>query len=174
MTDAFLLRHFDAPITDAAFDEMLQQSGGCLGIYRVQWCGSLLSNDGHRLFCSFQAPDLESLRQGLRKAGETNFAPWAGSVHDAPSPTAPPADAANVLVARSFDAPVTLDEIQAIEDAGASCLELRGVEFARTYFSLDRKQMVCLYRAPDAEAVREAQRAAGMPFDAVWGFRRKT
>jgi len=173
MTDAFLLRHFDEPYTDESFAEMLQQAGGCLGLYRVEWCGSLLSQDGHRLFCAFKTPDLESLRQSLRQAGETTFSPWAGSVHDAPSPSAPPAEEANVVVARRFDAPVALDDIQAIEDAGAHCLEMRGVEFARTYFSHDRRLMVCLYRAPDAEAVREAQRAAGMPFDAVWAFRRK-
>ena len=99
--------------------------------------------------------------------------PWAGTVHDSPAEGAPPADAANVAVERSFEAPVTLEEIQAIEDAGASCLEARDVAFVRTFFSRDRKRMVCLYRAPDAEAVREAQRGAKMPVDAVWSFQLK-
>jgi hypothetical protein len=79
-----------------------------------------------------------------------------------------------VVVERSFDSPVTLEEVQAIEDAGAACLAARNVEFVRTIFSRDRKRMICLYRAPDAEAVREAQRKAGMPVDAVWSFRLKS
>jgi hypothetical protein len=41
----------------------------------------------------------------------------------------------------------------------------------RTLFSTDRKRMICLYHAPDAESVRLAQRAAGMPFGEVWPFR---
>jgi hypothetical protein len=32
--------------------------------------------------------------------------------------------------------------------------------------------MICLYRAPDADAVREAQRQAGVPFTSVWRFAR--
>ena len=62
---------------------------------------------------------------------------------------------------------------QAREDAHQWCLDTHGVSFVRTYFSQDRKRMICLYRAPDAEAVREAQRKAGMPLDAVWSFRLK-
>ena len=77
----------------------------------------------------------------------------------------------NVVVERSFEEPVTIGEIQAIEDAGASCLETHQVTFVRTFFSRDRKRMICLYRAPDAEAVRVAQRMAGMPVDSVWSFR---
>ena len=30
---------------------------------------------------------------------------------------------------------------------------------------------MCLYRAPDAESVRIAQREAGMPVERVWSFR---
>jgi hypothetical protein len=173
MSDVFVLRSFDPPLTDESFDALARNGADCLGLYRVQWQQSLLSADGRRLLCWFQAPDAESARLALRKAGSHDAAPWSGTIHDAPGPDAPPADAANVAVERCFEAPVALEDIQAIEDAGASCLTLHGVEFARTFFSRDRKRMVCLYRAPDAEAVRTAQRKAGVPFDAVWSFRLK-
>ena len=81
-------------------------------------------------------------------------------------------DHANVIVERTFDEPVALEEVQAIEDAGAWCLETHNVEFVRTFFSTDRKRMVCAYRAPDAESVRLAQREAKMPFTDVWSFQR--
>jgi hypothetical protein len=73
-----------------------------------------------------------------------------------------------VVVERSFDQPVAFEDIQAIEERGAWCLEAHGVRFERTYFSGDRRRMICVYEAPDAESVRLAQRRAGMPFGPVW------
>jgi hypothetical protein len=174
MTEVFVQRTFDPPLSDEGFEAMAREGMECLGLYRVEWRQSLLSADGRRLFCWFSAPDAESTRQALRQAGSHDAIPWPGSVHDSPASGAPPAEAANVVVERSFDEPVTIDEIQAIEDEGAHCLEARDVQFVRTIFSRDRKRMVCLYRAPDAEAVREAQRMAGMPVESVWSFRLKS
>jgi hypothetical protein len=174
MSDVFVIRSFDPPLNDASFDAMARDGAHCLDLHRVQWQRSLLSKDGRRLVCWFRAPDAESTRLALRQAGSPDAFPWSGTVHDAPAPDAPAPDAANVVVERSFDTPVSLEEIQAIEDAGAGCLQARNVEFVRTFFSRDRRRMICLYRAPDAEAVREAQRMAGMPVDAVWSFRLKS
>ena len=76
-----------------------------------------------------------------------------------------------VVVERSFAEPVALEDIQAIEDRGAWCLEAPGVRFVRTYLSRDRRRMVCLYEAADAESVRLAQQKAGMPFETAWSAR---
>jgi hypothetical protein len=76
-----------------------------------------------------------------------------------------------VVVERAFPQPVAFGDIQAIEDRGASCLEAHGVRFLRSYFSRDRRRMICLYEAPDAEAVRLAQEKAGVPFETVWTSR---
>jgi hypothetical protein len=73
-----------------------------------------------------------------------------------------------VIVERSFREPVQFEAVQAQEDAGAWCLDLHRVHFLRTYFSADRSRMICLYEAPDAEAVRRAQKQIAMPLDAVW------
>lgn len=172
MTEIFLERTFEEPLTDERFAEMVSSSASCYGLYRVEWRRSLISADRHRLFCCFVAPDAESLRDALRKAGGSGTL-WPGTVHDSPAANAPSLEAANVLVERSWDESVTLDEIQAIEDAGAICLETHKVKFVRTFFSRDRKRMICLYQAPDAEAVRTAQRMAEMPVDRVWSFELK-
>ena len=76
-----------------------------------------------------------------------------------------------VVVERSFREPVAMDELQAIEDRGRACLEMRAVRFLRSYFSRDRMRMICLYDAPDAESVRKAQTKVGLPFDRVWASR---
>jgi hypothetical protein len=73
-----------------------------------------------------------------------------------------------VIVEREFEVPQDFAEIQAAEDRHGWCLEARGVVFVRSYFSRDHRRMICLYEAPDAESVREAQREAGLPFSAVW------
>ena len=73
-----------------------------------------------------------------------------------------------VVVEREFPEPAVFGEIQAVEDAGAWCLDLHQVRFVRTYFSSDRQRMICLYEAPDAESVRLSQRRIGLPFERVW------
>jgi hypothetical protein len=76
-----------------------------------------------------------------------------------------------VLVERSFARPVDLADVQATEDRGADCLEAHGVRFLRTFFARDRRRMICLYDAPDAESVRLAERNASVPFDSAWSAR---
>jgi len=168
MTEMILEREFDPPVTGEAVMDMATESGSCFSLYRVDWNQSFLSADGRRLICWMTAPDAESARVALRQAGIGEHRLWPGTVHDPAGPDAPPWQQANVLVERSWEEPVAMDDIQAIEDAGAHCLETYRVKFARTFFSLDRKKMICLYRAPDAESVRQAQQKARMPLDTVW------
>lgn len=78
---------------------------------------------------------------------------------------------ARVIVERRFDEPQAFDEIQAQEDRFAWCLEQHRVQFIRSYFSRDRRRMICEYEAPDAETVREVQRTANMPFERIWTAR---
>ncbi|MCA9773972.1 MAG: DUF4242 domain-containing protein [Myxococcales bacterium] len=73
-----------------------------------------------------------------------------------------------VIVERAFGEPVEFQSLQDLEDKAAWCLELHGVRFLRTFLSSDGRRMICLYEAPDAEAVRKSQRTAGLPFERVW------
>ena len=73
-----------------------------------------------------------------------------------------------VVVERSFAEPVAFEDIQSLEDRGGWCLEAHGVRFLKTYFSRDRRRMICLYEAPDAESVRLAEEKAGVPFEHAW------
>jgi len=171
MNEILVERHWDRPLTDADIAAMLESTGGCLAAHRCGWYGSLLSADGHELFCHFTGPDAESVRIALHEAGSPRGSVWTGTVHDAPGVTESALVQANVLVSRRFDEPAVLEEIQAVEDAGAGCLEAHRVRFVRTFFSRDRRRMISLYQAPDAESVRMAQRETGMPVERVWAFR---
>lgn len=170
MVELFLERDFFPPVSHADLQAAWGGAIGCFELHRVEWRGSLLSLDGRKLVCNFRAPDAESARIALRSGGADIRRLWPGTVHDAPDLQCFAADAANVIVRRSFARPVEVTDLQAREDAAAWCFDVRHVKFVRTYFSLDRTRMLCLYRAPDAESVREAQRIAAMPMDDVWGF----
>jgi Nickel responsive protein SCO4226-like len=142
-------------------------SAQCFDLHRVRWHGSFLAAAGFDMVCWFSAVDAESIRIALRQNGVDMRRLWRGTVHYGPERVTP-----NVIVERSFEEPVNLEEVQAIEDASAGCLETHRVKFSRTFFSVDRKRMLCLYEAPDAESVRVAQREAAMPVDRVWAFTR--
>ena len=73
-----------------------------------------------------------------------------------------------MLVERTFEQPVVFKEFFALGQRNIACFESHDVRFARSYFSTDRRRMICLFHAPDAEAVRHANRIAGTPFDRVW------
>jgi hypothetical protein len=172
MSDVFLERNWDEPLTTAILENMIEDVHGCFGLYRVEWQESLLSTDGKKLLCHFRGPDAESVRVALRQGDADVSNLWPGTVHDAPGLPDEELRGANVVVLRKFDEPVALEDIQAIEDANIACLETHRVKFVRTFFSSDRRRMACLYRAPDAESVRIAQRQANMPVERVWAVRR--
>ena len=73
-----------------------------------------------------------------------------------------------VIVERSLEDAPNFEAVQAMEDAVAWCLEEHRVQFIRSYFSKDRKTMVCEYEAPDAESVRVVQRTGNLPFERIW------
>src|SRR5687767_13604383 len=73
-----------------------------------------------------------------------------------------------VLVERRFEQPTQFTDIQGLEDAGISCLETHHVRFLKSFLSKDRRRMLCLYEAPDAESVRLAEEQAKVPYERAW------
>ncbi|MFZ1863310.1 MAG: nickel-binding protein [Polyangiales bacterium] len=58
-----------------------------------------------------------------------------------------------IVVEREFPKPLTDDQVHRMYDE-AQCVDLYRVKGIRSYLSPDRKRLVCVFRAPDAEAVR--------------------
>jgi hypothetical protein len=164
VADIFVERDLNPPVTAQEVLAMAQQATHCLKLHGIDWVESYLSVSGKSLVCHFISPDTETTRTAIRQTGSDFRAVWAGTLHEGAASD----EMATVMVTRCFDEPAALDDIQAIEDAGIACLKMRDVTFVKTLFSTDRKRMMCLYQAPDAEAVRDAQREAGMPVDQIW------
>jgi hypothetical protein len=73
-----------------------------------------------------------------------------------------------IIVERTFEAPLTEDELHAVERRMAPCLDLYRVRWIRSYWSSDRRRMICEYEAADTGSVRKVQHEAKAKFDRVW------
>ena len=75
---------------------------------------------------------------------------------------------AHMILEQNFTAPYTDEDHIRDGKVLDPCLEAHGATWVRSYLSVDRMRMVCEFTAPDAEAVRESYRNAGLTFDRVW------
>lgn len=73
-----------------------------------------------------------------------------------------------IVVERLLDASFGLTTLWELAEKAGWCADLHRVTFVGTWFSQDARRMVCLYRAPDCEAVRQTQRVAGIPVTQLW------
>jgi hypothetical protein len=72
------------------------------------------------------------------------------------------------MVDRRFANPVKVEEFTAAGKVLMPCLEARDVKWISSHLASDGMHSICVYEALDAEAVREANRTAGVPFERVW------
>ncbi|MDX2170136.1 MAG: DUF4242 domain-containing protein [Deltaproteobacteria bacterium] len=165
MSTIVMERRRAAAMREADVLAEVEASRWCRDAYRVGHHMSLLAHDGRRVVCQLEAPDVEAVRSVLDRLGEVAERLWPASLHGGSGPLAV---REVVVVERDFPAAVGFDELQAREDAAAWCLEAHRVVFLRTLFAADRRRMLCLYTAPDAESVRRAQQQAAMPVSSVW------
>jgi hypothetical protein len=71
----------------------------------------------------------------------------------------------------SFNTPIVLADLAAIERSCTWCFESHRVQLVRLFLARNRKRAVLVFRAPDAESVRLACRHAQMPLERVWPCR---
>jgi hypothetical protein len=74
----------------------------------------------------------------------------------------------HIIVERTFDTPLTQEELAAVEARMAPCLDLYNVQWIRSFWSADRRRMICEYDATDVASVRNVQREAAAKFDRAW------
>ena len=74
----------------------------------------------------------------------------------------------HMIVETVFDPPVSDADLDGLAVKLGPCLEGHDVRWVRSYMSLDRRRRVCIFQAPDADAVRASFRSAGVKFERVW------
>ena len=65
---------------------------------------------------------------------------------------------------RAFD----VERFNAAQRRNAPCLRVHGVHHTVSYVTRDGLRMICVFDAPDAEAVRRAARQLGFQSESVW------
>ena len=75
---------------------------------------------------------------------------------------------ARIVMEQVFEQPMSDEKLAEFAKRLDACLDVHEGTWARTYLANDRRRMFCEFEAPDAEAVRDALRTSGIPFDRVW------
>jgi hypothetical protein len=74
----------------------------------------------------------------------------------------------HVIVEYAFDPPATDEDCDRMAQQLDPCLEAQGARWLQAFLALDRRHRICIYEAPDAEAVRSAYRMAKVGFVRAW------
>lgn len=69
---------------------------------------------------------------------------------------------------RVFTTPVSPEMFAAAGERLVPCLQVRESKWLASYLAADGSRSTCLFEAPNAEAVRQANHSAKLPFDRVW------
>lgn len=169
METVIVERRFETP---AVMDEV--QAAGrataawCREQYRVTYLHTYLSLDRQTMICIYTAPDADSVRRTQETAGLPVLRAWPGElVIDSGSPAARPG-LATVLVERALPQPMPREAVIEMFDRGGHCLDRHRARSLRSYQSLDRTRVLCVFEAPDAESVRIASRQMAAPFERVY------
>jgi hypothetical protein len=73
-----------------------------------------------------------------------------------------------LVVEERFDPPVDVSQVNPNADKLSPCLPTYDVKWVASFLAADGSRCVCVYDAPNADAVRQAYRTAGVPFQTVW------
>jgi hypothetical protein len=73
-----------------------------------------------------------------------------------------------VLEQRFDERPFDIERYEKAQVENAWCLDLHGVRHVRSYVSPDGLRMICIFEAPDAEALRRMSDQLGYSHDRIW------
>ena len=76
---------------------------------------------------------------------------------------------ATIILEQRFEGrPFDIERFNAAQQRNAACLLVHGVRHTVSYVTRDGLRMICVFEAPDAEAVRRAARQLKFRYDRVW------
>ena len=75
---------------------------------------------------------------------------------------------AHVIAEHAADPPLSPEAVAAMVDKLRKCLIVREIETIAVYPAANGKRVVMVFRARDAESVRNAFRSADVAFERIW------
>lgn len=157
----------EQPLTDEILQDAHERISPCLEMRNITWLYSLLSSDRHHLICTLDAPDAGSVRDAYHKGGLTSSRVWSGLMIQ-PEDNPPQRNPSLLKVIEGTYPPLSEDDWQDASSATLRCYAEHGIEWIRSFLSLDRTRVICELNAPDLESVCRVQHRLKIPFDRVW------
>jgi hypothetical protein len=77
---------FDPPITDEGLERMASAMAACGSARLLRRLRTVISTDGKRGFCEFEAPDAETVREAFRSAKVAFRSVWSARLLDFGAP----------------------------------------------------------------------------------------
>jgi hypothetical protein len=78
---------FSPPVTDEYLGRMRVALKPCIEARNIKKLRTVISEDGRRGFCEFEAMDAETLREAYRVAGVSFRSVWAAQLYEFNSPS---------------------------------------------------------------------------------------
>lgn len=72
-------RTYEPPITQADIDRKMASPAPCYDLRRVKHVMSIISRDGRRAICMYEAPDAAAVRQASEENGDPYVRVWTGT-----------------------------------------------------------------------------------------------
>lgn len=160
-------RRFDQPVEFEDIQKLEDAASWCLDAHKVRFIKTFFSRDQRRMLCLYEAPDAEAVRLAEDQACVPYDRAWTCTHLPAPAAAAR-AGKETVIVERAFSEPITAEFASSTFKRIEWCLDLHRATYLESYLANDGMSMVCVFHAPDAEAVRLANTRGGAPFKNVW------
>lgn len=157
-----------APMT---FDQWMQVNhrlDGCLEARQVHWVNSVVSVNGDRCVCLFQAPYADTLREASREARMPFERVWQADLWVAENPQIFSQGTSLIAAEVSYDTPITKTIYEATKRQAKGWLDELNIQSAFSIIALDGSYSISLFSATNAEAVRSLYRKVGIRFERVW------
>lgn len=71
---------YDPPLTDESLEELDKKMTPCLKARNLTWIRSLISRDGRRAVCEYEATDTETVREVYRQVGIKVERAWIADI----------------------------------------------------------------------------------------------
>lgn len=140
----------------------------CIAERNGKWRYSLVSSDRHRMICTFEAPDTESIRESYRRGGTFFSRMWSGQIVT-PDQTVS-SRTQDALTVVEYTCPEGCDREEPADDLtnGLPLINQSDAEWVCAYVSRDHERVICEINTADVAGIRAAHRQANWLCDRVW------
>ncbi|MEM6436410.1 MAG: nickel-binding protein [Cyanobacteria bacterium P01_D01_bin.115] len=140
----------------------------CIAERNGKWRYSLVSSDRHRMICTFEAPDTESIRESYRRGGTFFSRMWSGQVVIPASASSSQTKGTLTVVEYTLSKGCDWEESTDDVTSGLPLIHWSDAEWVCAYISRDRERVICEMTTPDVASIRVAPRQAHWLCDRVW------